>query len=109
MESAYLDGFAALLCFQHLVSAGVEDFAHQRTHRIFIFHEQHRLGATRRKLRGCSSWVSVCAMVARRKIDLEACTAANFTFHADVSATLLHYAVHGGQAEPRALPFFFRG
>ena len=105
----FLQRVQAVFSRNHLVSAGAQKFAGQFAHRFLIFRQQH----------GSYCRANICRRLvfagqlrcggALRQEYFEARALARRAIHPDVSAALLHDAVHGRKAQPCAFAKFLRG
>src|ERR1700732_2452420 len=95
--------------FEDWVARPFEIDADEDAHTLFVFHEKNGFISWRRSAGRslCGAFIGFRQHL--RKINLEGRAVSHFAVHPDVSAALLHDAVHRCQAEPGAFALLFRG
>src|ERR1700719_2702919 len=109
VHSGQLQCRVSVLGFNHCVSARRKVFASQLSYALLIFYKEDRFRAALRHLH------VALALSPRRhrclcdpwQIDLETRAPARLAVHPNVSAALLHHAVHSCKAKTRSLAFLF--
>ena len=98
-----------VISFQNLISLGFQSFTHQLSYRFLVFHQKHSFRTAGCRLRGTRHAGVFRRLFHARQVDAESSASADFALGKNVASTLLDNAVHGGQPQSGAFPFFFRG
>ncbi len=96
------EGLGSAPCDHHSVPPRLKRLFDDLAHRVFVLGDQHRLGAVERHRRLGRRRLRLRG-VDPRQVDLEARALSHFAVQPDVSAALLHRAVHRSEAQPGSL------
>src|SRR5713226_6281599 len=104
-----LHRFAGITSFQYGVASHLENLARQPANPILIFHQKDSLPSPER-----FGWdfTYICILdwfLDRRKVNLKSSSSTRFAIDPNVSAALLDYPEHGGQAQTCASALLLRG
>src|SRR5215467_4700145 len=111
-RSAFFHHPQGVLCratFENFIAISFQNHLDQRAHAILILNQQDSLRAAVR----FNTWLDyICVLdglIYLRQVDSERSALTNIAEGPNVSATLLHDSIHGGESEPGSLADWFGG